>query len=617
MTNNLLIVVVLLAACAGLYYLFGRKRTIVVQVDEHRYDIPTLQKFVSDYFQEYLSSSLYEGNPSKEEYDRRKGRRKEIRKSLQRCMHGDVASKNYVKAQIRKLFLRKELNLTEANMNFIVPFDNPDRLTSQDCFDILLYSYKKEYGGEAITELIKKYRLDELVPMEDGTKGYRISGERIIEIYQLEKPRLSFDDKLDIIVQRVYQSYKGLGPIDEIRDQKINGVNGGTSGIPPEVVQEFEAEDFYKGVRKIPRSYDAIWIFFQGKAIHLECLSFGSEKELKRVCQIIYTFGNPGQLNESKGFIVNDMADGSRVVVVRPKMADSWVFFVRKFDDSLNSLEEQIKGKNANLIIKMLIYLMKGKQSTAITGPQAAGKTSLIKALIRYIEYSNLRFYETSFEIWARKLYWWKNIMSIRETATVEAQKGMDLLKKTDGRVTIVGEAASHEACNYVIQSGSTASEFTIFSAHPISFVDLIDTFVNSLIATKSALEQGEAERQVVKVLDFNVHFAFTESGERYVERITECIPIDHRKEYSKEYKNEADLIGKLDAITDNITDYMTRRTNPKNYEYQNIIEWKNGEYVTEHAITPKKFNEMIKKMNDEDAIAFKHFIAENWGESA
>ena len=68
---------------------------------------------------------------------------------------------------------------------------------------------------------------------------------------------------------------------------------------------------------KVPRACDSIWIFFQGKSIRLAFLSFGTESELKRVCQNIYKYNNPGQLSDTNGYKINEMKDGSRVVVVR------------------------------------------------------------------------------------------------------------------------------------------------------------------------------------------------------------------------------------------------------------------------------------------------------------
>ena len=84
--------------------------------------------------------------------------------------------------------------------------------------------------------------------------------------------------------------------IDEVRDMNIDGVSGGVSGLPEGFLSQVAQtdSDYLDQVldHKVPRACDSIWIFFQGKSIRLEFLSFGSESELKRVCQNIYKYNN-------------------------------------------------------------------------------------------------------------------------------------------------------------------------------------------------------------------------------------------------------------------------------------------------------------------------------------
>lgn len=171
--------------------------------------------------------------------------------------------------------------------------------------------------------------------------------------------------------------------------------------------------------------------FYKGKTIHLSFLSFGSERELKRVCQNIYKYNYPGQLSEANGYKVNEMKDGSRVVVVRPPFSESWAFFVRKFDIQSASLEQLIKGQNADFPIQLLSYLMKGSRITAITGAQGSGKTTLLMAMVKHIYASyTLRVQEMAFELHLRSIYSRRNILSFRETDHISGQQGLDLQKK-------------------------------------------------------------------------------------------------------------------------------------------------------------------------------------------
>lgn len=119
--------------------------------------------------------------------------------------------------------LLKEYGVTETNISKAIPFDIPSLLTAQDKFDILIYAYKKEFGYEALTELIKNYNLAELKYVEGETKpSYVITSNEIEEIYEKENIVLPFSDKLEVVVQRIYQHYKGYSTIDEVRDMNID-----------------------------------------------------------------------------------------------------------------------------------------------------------------------------------------------------------------------------------------------------------------------------------------------------------------------------------------------------------------------------------------------------------
>ena len=277
--------------------------------------------------------------------------------------------------------LEKEYGVDEMNISKAIPFDIPSLLTAQDKFDILIFAYKKEFGYEALTELIKKYNLAELKYVEGEEKpSYVITEHEIEEIYEKENIVLTFSAKLSIVVQRIYQHYKGFSSIDEIRDMNIDGVSGGVSGLPESFLSQVaQTENDYLNQiaeHKVPRACDSIWIMFQGKSIRLAFLSFGTEAELKRVCQNIYKYNNPGQLSDTNGYKINEMKDGSRVVVVRPSMSETWAFFVRKFDVKRATLEQIVLYPGKEDAIDLLKYLVKGARILSLTGEQGCRKNN-------------------------------------------------------------------------------------------------------------------------------------------------------------------------------------------------------------------------------------------------
>ncbi len=589
-----------------------------VQVDDKTYTLDMMIKFVKRRLDEITKVNLYDLGLSEEELKRRKDKKYELKKALKGCTYGDVNDKKYVKELIYDI-LSREYGVDETNVSRAIPFDIPSLLTAQDKFDVLIYMYQKDYGYNALGEIITKYHLNELKYTAGESKpSYVITPEEISAIYDKENFQLTFEDKLMIVVQRIYQMYKGYSAIDEIRDQNIDGVSGGVSGLPESFLSQVAQTDsnVLNQVmdHKVPRSCDSIWIMFHGVSIRLAFLSFGNESELKRVCQNIYKYNNPGQLSDSNGFKVNEMKDGSRVVVLRPSMSESWAFFVRKFDVQRATLE-QLYGGNDELI-ELLGYLVKGARIISITGEQGSGKTTLLMAMIENIyETMNIRVQEMAFELHLRKIYPTRNILSLRETETVSGQAGLDVQKKTDGSVNIIGEVATDEVASWMIQAAQVASKFTLFTHHAKTFPDLVSALRNSMLRTGVFANEKVAEEQVVQVLDFDIHLVKDFRGKRYIERVTECIPVQEVNDYNFDQRKEKTLEGKFEKFADNATRYFTKETNKELYKYQNIIEYQDGRYVLTNKISDRNLQEMIINMDDADSANFRKFVEEKWGE--
>ena len=383
-TNIVLILVVLGIAVFAVYYVLKKKKTEEVEetinVDDKTYTLDVMKAFIKRRLDEITKVNLYDIGLSEEELKRRKNKKYELKKALKGCTYGDVNDKKYVKELIYDL-LAQEYGVDETNISKAIPFDVPSLLTAQDKFDILIYVYKKEFGYEALSELIKKYNLDVLKYVEGEAKpSYVITEQEINDIYEKENITLSFSDKLSVVVQRIYQHYKGYSSIDEIRDMNIDGVSGGVSGLPESFLSQVAQTDgdYLSQIaeHKVPRACDSIWIMFRGKSIRLAFLSFGTEAELKRVCQNIYKYNNPGQLSDTNGYKINEMKDGSRFVVVRPSMSETWAFFVRKFDVKRAALEQIVHGPGKENAIDLLKYLVKGARIISLTGEQGCRKNN-------------------------------------------------------------------------------------------------------------------------------------------------------------------------------------------------------------------------------------------------
>lgn len=616
--NELLIAMILI----GLLVFFvlylkdaGKTGIKAMALDEDRFSIETILSFIKEAFNEILKTNLYELNITKEEFEKRMHNRNKLRRALKNCTYGDINAKNYVKDFIKDILVKKYM-VNETNVNNIISFDNPRKLTVQDKFEILLYHYKKKYGYRALEKLIQKYSLDSPVITGEGI-SYVITKEQIENIFSKEAFINTFEDKLNIISQRVYQLYKGFGVIDEIRDMRIDGVSGGVSGIPPTFHEEADLNVSLSIISRLPSNYDSVWIFFKGKTIHLSFLSFGSEAELIRVCKNIYRYNYPGQLSESNGYKVNDMKDGSRVVVVRPPFSESWAFFVRKFDSIEKAeIEELITDKNSEIPIGLIKWLIKGCRVTAITGAQGTGKTTLLMSIIKFISPAfTLRIQEMAFELHLRRIYPERNILTFRETSTISGQEGLDLQKKTDGTVNILGEVASAPVSSLMIQMAQVASLFTLFTHHAKTTADLVKSLRNNLLQTGVFSNEKIAEQQVADVINFDIHMNRDISGHRYIERITEVIPVENT-DYPEIEKaeGEADLKSFLNIARE----FFIRMTDRKVFETRDIVVFENGEYKACAPPSRNQINSIMKNLTEEERAEFKIFLSKyfNWSEA-
>lgn len=492
---------------------------------------------ISQEFNGILRENLYELSLQKEELMRLRKRKRELRNALKNCGVGDLAAKEYVKSLIKTMLSEKFLK-EEVEVHQWIPFHDRHSLTVKDKFDLLLYVYKKEYGADGFVRLLEEYQLLE---QENATEKYEITETDISDVYDTVSFSFSYDDKLNILTQKIYESYRGLGIVDELRDMRLDGISGGVSG----------AEGDYRSV----------WAFVKGKTVHLSFLDFENEVELERVCMNIYRYNHPGQLSMNKGYIVNEMKDHSRVVVARPPFCESFVFFVRKFDTIQHkTLDELITDPGCEIPMELLKWIVKGCQITAVTGAQGTGKTTLLMALIGFIPSAyTLRIQELAFELHLRDVYGERNIVTFQETDCISGQEGLDLQKKTDGVVNILGEVATAPVAAWLIQMSMVASLFTMFTHHAKTTKNLIKYMRNCLLTDGAFRNEQIAEEQVVDTIRFDVHLEKDASGHRYIERITEIIPLD--VDQSSEVFSSTGIGRPL-------------------FKLQNLVEYQNGKYV-------------------------------------
>ncbi len=164
-----------------------------------------------------------------------------------------------------------------------------------------------------------------------------------------------------------------------------------------------------------------------------------------------------------------------------------------------------------------------------------------------------------------------------------------------------------------MIQAAQVASKFTLFTHHAKTFPNLVTALRNSMLRTGVFKNEKTAEEQVVQVLNFDIHLTKDFRGKRYVERITECIPIEEKNEYTFDHRKEKTLEGKFDKFFDNATHYFEKITDRKLFTYRNILEYVDGEYIITNPITEPNLKGMKENMDETDLEQFEKFIEKHW----
>lgn len=609
---NILLIGIIIVSFSALIFWIYQHQHLSHQLDglDETQEITTevLIEKIKIAIQDITRSNLHELGLSPSDYNRSLNKRAELLKALKNCTHGSLQDKRYVKDILFDL-LHRDVAITPKSIQRVIPFDYEHLLTAQDKFDILLYTYRKRFNQDALGQMIQRYSLDSLKTRPTGERAYAVTTADIERIYTTECPVLTYEEQLEIVTQRIYQKYKGFSVIDEIRDMSIDGVSGGVSGA---LKEDTCLEGVFATKDRHPLSHESVWVYYQGKSIHFDFLKFDSEIDLRRVCHNIYRYNNIGMLSHDVGYKINEMVDGSRVVVVRPSFSESWAFFVRKFQTQKITLDLLIKDNHGDLTTTCIRYLAKGARITAITGAQGSGKTTLLMAMVGEIYGSlTLRIQEMAFELNLRKIYPYRNIVTFRETDVISGQEGLNVQKKTDGAVNILGEVASDSVAAWMIQMAQVASLFTLFTHHAKTCKDLILSLRNSLLKCDVFRDEKVAEEQVVNVINFNIHLAKTHEGKRYIERITEIIPIEPGQPYPIDYRNPD---ASRASFMDTTTEFYTRITDRKTYLLRNIIEYRCGSYYAVNPISHLQVEEMKSHMTDDDSLAFVEYITQWWG---
>ena len=608
MLNSILIVVSLIAVVLILFSMYQKSKGQQEIIEED--DFGSIDKVVEAVKLEMVEiiKDDYSLGLTEAEFNALYKRKARIQEALRNCVFGIDSAKIIVIELIRTFIAENiPIDTVEELLGLCEGQDPSDHIK----FEILMYRYKKKYGKGALSAWIDKNDFArERVGVDadgGGESSYFIDIEELYMSYDEEDIHLNNDEKIDVLAVLVYQLYKGFGIVDTLREMDVNGFNMGTSGSILSNINKSKA-----GIMK---ATNAVWLYYQGKYIHLRFMNFGTEEELKRIIQLLVRWGNPGPLTAKRGYMVNTMYDKSRILALRPPASEYWAIFVRKFslsDVSPKALIVKPYTKRGDLPMALIEFLMRGQVTCGVTGRQGSGKTTLMSSIIRFINPRyTIRVLEMAPELYLRELYPTRNILSVQETTTVTAAELQDALKKSDAAVSIVGEVATDIIAARMIQMGQVASIFTIFSHHANTPKDLVFALRNSLVNAGGFSNMSTAERQVIDVVKCDIHLDYTPDGKRYIERVSEIVPLAEGVPYPDVDKNNLDY---SKAVLDR--EYYERSTDRVSFYSHDILKYdvSTHTYYVADRFSPALESKMRSVMTPEILKAYDKFIFANWG---
>lgn len=594
LTNTVVIALISLSTIIIFYFIF--KQEVEPSKDEREEDYLSLEYLklqIRNLFHEITNQNITELYLNKKETKKREQQKARLSTALRSCCHGNQGEKEYVKDYIKDL-LQSSLNINETTINQVIPFLQPWLLSTQDKFEILLYLKKLEYRNRAFEELSMICHFEDVKVNEYGTY-YEITKEDIHKAYEKYTKPLRYVDKLEIVTQRIYQEAYGFSIADELRDMNIDGISGGVSGISTEQYNYMEEVVEQNSTNK---TYDSLWIFFHGKAIHLSCLSFGTQRELIRVCKNLYRYDNVGHLTSSNGYKLTYLQDSSRVVVVRPKLVSHWAFFIRKFDSTKHmDIHSLIKDEGNDAVITLMKWLVKGCCNIILSGDQNSGKTTALKAMIQFIDQKYpIRTTEQEFELWLNNTYPHLNIASFRSSDEVDLIESINIQKKTDGAIMILGEVASQELANAFITLTQAGTKATMCTNHCLTTEDLVDYFRNASLASGTFSNEMIAEEQVANSIHVDIHWEKTGDGHRYISYISEIIPLPRQEQWPEDYQ-------------ECLIECLKRLSRRRAFYTNKLIEFENGVYYIRNPLSERLVNRIMRNLSGEDKILFQDYI--------
>lgn len=643
MISLMITMVILLVAGFAFFmyvrYLYSHQE---ISTPDSEYTTKYLEAQCALMYRENNRQNLKARNLTRQEYDNAKRIKQEQRKAKRDARQGNKQAKRYVEIMYSDM-VQSQCDISAATIDKVINFNHADALSVIDKFEILVYIFNRrcetsehtENPANGFSNMIKEFDLaNPHMNEETEEEEYYIDDADIERVYDIvmntgyvsshsfdsngnpisyEPETLDYDDKLEIVTQRLFENIDGYGVADLLINSTIDEIDLGVNGIGFDAF-EITQENF----KELPYTYESVWIMYHGLNLHMRCLSFGSQEELVRVINNVCAYQAPNPLAKNIGNVITTMRNGSRVLAVRGPMANSYAAFIRKFDSAPSIAPEQLfKDTGAEDMIMIMKWFIRGELNIAVTGQMGTGKTTTLKSFVKFIPQDyTIRLQEKQSELNLQYAYPNRSIVNFQETDHISGQEELNLIKKSNGTITIIGEVADAIAASWAMQVGKVASRYLWFTHHAKTTVDLIEAIRDNLLQSGGYSNEKAAERLVASVINIDAHMEKL-GTKRFMQKITEVVPIrDDSYPSEREANKELAMEQKLTMDT---MEYMKRETDRHLFTTNLIFEYVDNAYVLRNMPTQSLLNEIrnnlrtdeMKEEFDTDMMALESKLAQ------
>lgn len=403
----------------------------------------------------------------------------------------------------------RDIKVEEDNdfIDHIIPFDNAEQLTADEKFNIILYLSRTDVNGrsQAFKNLIEKYdlynkqRTDGKGSWRYTSKRYEYNKDDINFIYNdvLEGKVLSFADKVEIIVQMLYQSIFGLMCLDTLAYADVNEIGFSDDG-----------------------RYIYCWCDIK---IWLSFLELTKEEARIMQDRAISFDKDAGQLDESSPEKLCYRGDLARITVTQQPYSSARNLCIRIFNQRHLEIKELLPDEK---LLTTVTALVRSGASICMQGSLGTGKTTTMSALYELLDDSlHIGIVEDFFEQHIMQKYPCKRIVELKSLQNKSMEDAVKTILRLSVDVADLGEVRSGEALYSVlqlIQSVSMAAWFTVHVANPETTVS---RFKNLLLGTGRYHTEQSAVMDIVNYINLIFQHNII-NGKRVITEIVEVVPM-------------------------------------------------------------------------------------------